>query len=275
MSYLLKNEEYRPSVIEFAVSNNSEVVPDSLGSYNSAQEAVEFMAKHLTAINQKCTVSRFMDTYEKRLLREEYQEILEDKMPMVERDLMKATGAYEEAKKRLTEAKEYVNATTNEAKALAMQVKRGVKDITLDDLYTWRVPFNGRYWFYTFMDGVIKLCRVTDIPEYEKGDLWNAMNRNDGFFNDNFGGPIGEDPKHIRGLIKEANDYLESKAKDGEIMRIPYPSIQEVNDFIGRGSGEPVTDEVKYLKGEMGTVEYIDRNIAPVPPELAELLNGE
>ena len=203
MNYL--KVDYRPTVIEFDVANNSNVVPDNLGIYPSAQEASEFIAKNLTGINHKLTVSRFMDHFEKSELRKEYQEILEDKMPMVERDLMKATGAHEEAKRKLTEAKEYVNATTNEAKALAVEVKRGVKDVCLDDMYTWRVPFDGRYYFYTYMDGMIKLCKIADIPEYEKMDLYNAMNRNDQFFNDNFPG------------VDHATSKLREMVKSGEV----------------------------------------------------------
>lgn len=185
MNYL--QEDYRPANIEFDVANSSEIVPDNLGTYKSAQEAAEFIDVNMIGINQKITAVRFMDHYEKSEKRKEYQELLEDKLPLVERDLMKATSAFEEAKKILNEAKEYVNATTNEAKALAIEVKRGIKEISLDYQFTWRVPFNGRYFYYTYMDGSLKLCKISDMPEYEKMDLYNAMNRNDQFFNDNFG----------------------------------------------------------------------------------------
>jgi len=174
-------ENYRPANIEFDVPTNGET-PEYLGVFENAKEATDFIHKNLIAVNQKITVFRFMDNFEKNEIRKEYSELLETKLPFLEKELQKATVKYTEVKKDLEEAKEYVNATTNEAKALAVEVKRGVKDITLDDQYTWRVAFNGRYHFYTFIDNQIKLCRISDIPEYEKNDLWNAMAENEHYF---------------------------------------------------------------------------------------------
>lgn len=179
-------EDYRPVNIEFDVANSS-IVPDNLGQYENSQKALEFISKNIVGINQKVTVNRFMDHVEKIELRKEYSDLLENKLPILERDLMKASSVFEQAKKDLADAKEYVNATTNEAKALAVEVKRGTKEISLDDMFTWRVPFEGRYYFFTFIDNQIKLCKISDIPEHEKMDLYNAMNQNDEFFNANFG----------------------------------------------------------------------------------------
>lgn len=174
---------YRPAIIEFDVANSNPMIPETFGVFENAQKAAEFMAKNMTAINHKLTAVRFMDNTEKLLLRKDYQALLEDKLPALEREFMKAQGAYELAKKILGDAKEACSATTNEAKAIAVEVKRGLKDITLDDQFTWRVPFAGRYFFYTYIDGQIKLCKVQDIPEFERQDLFNAMNTNEEFFN--------------------------------------------------------------------------------------------
>jgi len=123
-----------------------------------------------------------MDHFEKTEIRKEYSELLEAKLPFLEKELQKASAKLAEIKKEYNEAVEYVNATTNEAKALAVEVKRGVKDISLDDQFSWRVPFEGRYYFFTFIDNQIKLCKISDIPEHEKADLWNAMSNNEAFF---------------------------------------------------------------------------------------------
>jgi hypothetical protein len=173
--------EYRPAVIEFEVANNG-LVPDFLGQFENAQIASDFIGRWLTGINQKVTVFRFMDNFEKSETRKEYNDLLENKIPILEKELMKATSLFAEAKKNLDEAKESVSATINKAKALALDVKRGVRDITLDDLTTWKVPYNGQYYFYTFMDGTIKLAKVSDIPESEKQELFNAMNKNNEYF---------------------------------------------------------------------------------------------
>lgn len=180
MSYLLKTD-YRPAIIEFDVANNG-LVPDNLGEFKTMQLASDFIGKELTGINQKVTVFRFMDNFEKSEMRKEYNDLLENKIPILEKDLMKAHAAYSEAKKILEDAKESVSATINEAKSLAYEVKRGVKDITLDDLYTWKVPYNGQFYFYTFIDGAIKLVKISEIPESEKNEIFNAMNKNTEYF---------------------------------------------------------------------------------------------
>jgi hypothetical protein len=174
-------ENYRPANIEFDVANSS-IVPDNLGYFESAKEATEFIHSKMTAVNQKLTVCRFMDNFEKNEIRKEYSELLETKLPFLEKELQKAAAVYAQAKKEQAEAQEYVNATTNEAKALAVDVKRGLKDISLDDQFSWRVPFESRYFYFTFIDNQIKLCKIADIPEYEKADLWNAMSNNEAFF---------------------------------------------------------------------------------------------
>lgn len=174
-------EFYRPANIEFNVANSGEV-PDNLGFFENSKEANEFISKNLTAVNQKITVCRFMDNFEKNELRKEYSELLETKLPFLEKELQKAAAALSIAKKEAADAQEYVNATTNEAKALAVDVKRGLKDISLDDQFTWCAAFNGRYHFYTFIDNQLKLCKISDIPEHEKSNLWNAMAENEKFF---------------------------------------------------------------------------------------------
>jgi len=172
---------YRPANIEFDVANNS-IVPDNLGHFESAKEAMDFIHSKMTAVNQKLTVCRFMDNFEKNEIRKEYSELLETKLPFLEKELQKASSVYAQAKKEFSEAQEYVNATTNEAKALAVEVKRGVKDISLDDQFTWRAAYDGKYYFYTFIDNQIKLCKIQDIPDFEKQTLWNAMADNESFF---------------------------------------------------------------------------------------------
>ena len=186
---------YRPVNIEFQVANsNSEIVPDFLGKFETLNAAAEFIATNLVGINSRITVNRFMDQYEKSQLRTEYQELLEDKMPIVERDFMRAKADYDAAKVKLSEAQEFLGSVITEAKKLATQVKRGVVEISLDDIATWRVPYDNRYYYYTYIDGILKLAKIADIPDYEKNDLFNSMTKNDQFFThkDETAGPAGE-----------------------------------------------------------------------------------
>lgn len=174
-------EFYRPSNIEFDI-DTSVSVPDCLGIFENEKEVNKFIAENLVGINQAATVNRFMDSVERAQLRKDYQELLELKLPLLERELNKANAVYNEAKAALSNAKEIVNATTNEAKSIALEVKNNVKTIKLDDQFTWRIPFGDKFYFYTYIDKKLQLCKVADIQSFEKSELFNASAQNEKFF---------------------------------------------------------------------------------------------
>jgi hypothetical protein len=174
-------ETYRPANIEFDVNNG--VIPLTLGlEFKDMNQAINFVGSKLISFNQKVRANRFIDNFEKNEIRKDYQDLLESKIPMLEKELMKAQSAHAEAKKALADANEYVSATTNEAKALAVEVKRGIREIELDDMYTWSIPVGDKYFFFTFIDSQIKLCKVSDIPFHERSEIFNAMSQNEEFF---------------------------------------------------------------------------------------------
>lgn len=178
---------YRPSDIQFSVDGQG--MPENLGfHFENATAASEFIGKHTRGINSNVRASRYMDNFEKRMIREDYQELLEDRIPMLEKAVTKAKMAFELAKKELADAQEAMNATHNEAVSLAKEVKRGIVEMELDDLYTWKVPVEDRYYFYTFIDNQIKLCKITDIPAHEKGEIFNVMHNNREFFSEYYPG---------------------------------------------------------------------------------------
>jgi hypothetical protein len=179
----MRKEDYKPSFIEFDVNPITELIPLSLGKFKSLQEAADFLHTQVNGLNQKVTTNRFIDNFEKSEIRKEYNDLLENKIPILERELMKIQNAYSEMKKELDNAKESVSATINEAKSLAYDVKRGIREITVDDIATWRVPFDGLFYYYTFIDGEIRLCKTSIIPESEKMELYNSTEKNEVFFN--------------------------------------------------------------------------------------------
>jgi hypothetical protein len=63
----MRDENYRPANIEFDVAPDDSSVPETFGQFDTADEAVRFLANNLTAINQAITVSRHMDTKEKMI----------------------------------------------------------------------------------------------------------------------------------------------------------------------------------------------------------------
>ena len=183
----MRDENYRPTNIEFDVAHDGSNIPESFGSFVSADEAAKFLGGNLTAINQAITVARHMDQREKTEIRKEYDEILENILPVREKEQASATLVFNDAKKKLADATEMVNATISEVKALAKEVKRGLVDMKLDDMFTSRIPYKGRYYFFTYIDKQLKLCAIKDIPEHEKSEIWNVMASNEEFIDTNFG----------------------------------------------------------------------------------------
>lgn len=183
----MKNEDYRPADICFDVASDGSPMPERFGDFEKHEDVLKFLGDaKLTTINQAITASRHMDFVEKRDLREQYNDILENTLPRLEKEYTVRLSEFNEAKRKLSDANEMVSATITEVKILSMEVKRGVKDIRLDDLYTFRMPYKGRYYFYTWIDKQLKLCKITDIPEHEKTEIWNAMAYNDEFIDNHF-----------------------------------------------------------------------------------------
>lgn len=185
---MFKTEEnYRPQHIEFDVATDGSLMPETFGEFESAELASKFMGGNMVIINQGVTVSRHMDHVEKKLLREQYEDVLENILPVVEKRHVIATNELGESKRKEKEASETVNATITEVKHLSMEVKRGLKEMALDELFTYKVPFKGRFYFYTYIDGSIRLVKISEISEHEKGEIFNSSAENEKFIDDNFG----------------------------------------------------------------------------------------
>lgn len=177
----MERENYRPVNIEFNVSPEGTDVPESFGEFATAEEALKFVGVNLTAINHGITVSRLMDSVEKKMIREEYIDVMENLVPGFENELSTADRNLTAAKNLLKKAEEGYDYIITKAKCLAQEVKRGLKDITLDEKYTFRVPYKGRYYFFTYIDKQLRLCMIRDISESEKAEIWNQMAGNEEF----------------------------------------------------------------------------------------------
>ena len=180
-------EDYLPDHIEFNVAKDGSNIPESLGEFPTPEEAWKFIGSNLTALNRGVTVTRLMDSTEKKATRDECTDIMENQLPVYEKQLSAAELALENAKSILKQSKEAYDFIIGRAKNLAAEAKRGLRDIILDERDTFRVPYKGRYYFFTYVDGQLKLALIREIPESEKGDIWNAMAANDEFIDKNFG----------------------------------------------------------------------------------------
>ena len=173
-------EDYRPNSIEFTAE--SKRVPMVLGQFESDEDARVFMGQNLLAVSTKLTAQRFMDDYELEQIREMYQEELEDELPKYKLDHMKRVEELERAKQIEKEAKEMVNASLNKIQQLAAEANERVTEIELDPSNTWEVVFDGKRYYYAFIDGEIKLAKVRDIAHYEIDDLISTSEKNAVYF---------------------------------------------------------------------------------------------
>jgi len=183
----MKTDFYRPARIEFNVAHDGSNIPESLGKFETAEEMTKFVHSNMTAISQKLTVLRHLDAKEKKELQDQYSDLLENIVPIYEKGLKEAELTLQNAKENLKEAQERYNSEIAKVKDLAGEKKRGLRDMELDDKYTFRVPYNGYHYFFTWIDKELRLCLVRPILEMEKQDLYNAMATNEEFIDREFG----------------------------------------------------------------------------------------
>lgn len=175
-----KVEDYRPDEIKFTAESSA--VPMTLGQFESEEDARVFMSQNLLAVQTKLIATREMDENEIEMLRDEYAEELEDVLPVLRAEHFKKESELEMAKKNEKEAKEMVSASLSKIQQLANEVNEGTTTIELDPANTWVAIYNGKKYFYAFIDGEIKLARVQDIPSYEADDLISSSEKNAQFF---------------------------------------------------------------------------------------------
>lgn len=192
------NEFYRPAVIEFNVTNDDSCMPENLGTFETPEEMSKFVGGNLTVVNTALTVMRHMDSKEKKDLQERYSDLLENLVPVYSTKLYEAEIALANAKKALKEAEERYSAEIANVRDLAAEKKRGLRDMNLDEKYTFRIPYLGRYYFYTWIDKSLKLCLIRPIPESEKQDLYNAMANNEQWIEATFNAPVVEPEKKAK-----------------------------------------------------------------------------
>lgn len=173
-------ENYRPEQIDFTAETS--LVPKVLGEFESEEDARVFMAENLLAVQSKVTAERYMDHIEIESLRQQYVEELEDVLPQYREEHLIKDRELEQAKKNEKEAKEMVNASLNKVQQLANEVNSRVTEIDLDPQNTWQVAYEGNRYYYTFMDGELKLAHFEDIPSYESDDLITTSEKNASFF---------------------------------------------------------------------------------------------
>ena len=127
---------------------------------------------------------RYLDEYEKRSLRANYSELMEDEQPKYEAELADIEAKMKELVK---EAKDKLQSVITQIRDLVYQVKRGEKEVDLPADTTIRMPLNGYYLYYAWIAGKFQLCRVDKIQSWDEQNLFANLETNKQAFLDVFG----------------------------------------------------------------------------------------
>lgn len=172
----MKPEDYRPKRIDFVVTEN-EITKKITHPFTDIKQVREYI-KQFVATSAKIEVDRYMDNHEIDQTRNEYIVELEINQPKLEKSLSEKTEALEEAKAQYNAVKEQMAGSNQKIRDLVHTVNSGVKPINLDMATTWRIPIEGMYYYVTYIDGMLKVANVSEIPDSEKQDLLNSQNEN-------------------------------------------------------------------------------------------------
>lgn len=173
-------KNYLPDVIEFTAQTNE--VPNSLGNFETAEEVQQFMAENFIAMHEQIETNRLLDEYEKDHIRMDYMTELEEYLPVYQNQLLERASETEIAKDAEKRAKETVNACFSKIEALSKEVKKGITEINLDPATTYELALNGNYYYYTWINGGLKLAKVKKIPDSQMSDLFNSIEKNKVYF---------------------------------------------------------------------------------------------
>lgn len=144
-----------------------------------------FIAESMTSAK----AVRILDSYERASLRANYSELMEDEQPKLEEQLAEIENNCKQVTK---EAKEKLQAVVTQIRDLVWQVKRGTKEVDLPADSTVRIPLDGHYLYYAWINKQFQLCRVDRIPSWEEQNLFANQETNKEAFLDVLGIDIEE-----------------------------------------------------------------------------------
>ncbi len=167
---------YIPDSIQFSLPKAADKFPKQLfEGAKSLEEIEKHLADKFVALNAGPKVVRLLDAYEIQTMRNNYAELMEGDKIKHEAELVKIEA---DAKLRVKEAKERLQATLTRIDTLVKDVKAGSKEIDLPQETTYRIAVGNHYLFYTWANGKFQLADVCLIPEWERRELFNMQDKN-------------------------------------------------------------------------------------------------
>ncbi len=132
------------------------------------------------AIQRKEVIAdRLMSTEEINNIREEYGEIAETALPELQSELAELEAKFKREKKTM-EGK--IASMNTKFKDLVYLAKKGIKDFELVSDCTFRIPVLNHYLYYTWINDRFELALVQEIPNHERNDIFNSVERNKAIF---------------------------------------------------------------------------------------------
>lgn len=176
---------YIPSHIEVVIPKVYEKVPHVLfQGAKSLEEVQKTLHKKFITTNEKIKVHRKLDNFEVKFLRENYSQLLENKLPVVQEQL---AVIEEDTKRVVKEAKYRLAACETQIQDLASQVRDGKKEITIEQNQCYRIPACGHYLFFAWLNDEFSLVRVEKIPEWDANKIFSQGEQNVEAFKTIFG----------------------------------------------------------------------------------------
>lgn len=171
---------YRPETIDFVLTDaQKEMFKDVLtickGAKTSKEAIKVFNEKFNCIFPEGEVATRLYDAHEIQEIREEYCLKQENEAPERKKYLEETLERIKAMKKAAEEA---YNSILLEISDLAARVKKGTTDFALPSTETVRIALNGHYLFFSWVDGVMQLCKVDKIPDWDKNSLWSQEDWN-------------------------------------------------------------------------------------------------
>ena len=175
-----KVTEYLPDSVQFVLNQEpSESIPESLGEFKTVKEVQKFFNENqFITLNPIIEVTRLMDEVEVNDLRGEYISELEESLPELKRNAANASAEFESAKNHLKAQYERVSAAETKVQMLVDEINAGTKEMNPEQSKTFEVAYKNQYLYYTLINGSLKLCKIKDIPDYEKSEIFNSAEAN-------------------------------------------------------------------------------------------------
>ncbi|MDV3536802.1 hypothetical protein CMU91_14885 [Elizabethkingia anophelis] len=175
--------EKEPFIHNFSVTGNDDNLPENIGYFKTIDDFQEHFAVNTVSEHRKVSAVRHYTDEEILGFREDILRVAEDELPQAKEELSKRDIEFKKAKESREDAIETVGALNTKIGDLAAEIKEGKTEIEVPANRTYRVPYKGKYYFYTWQDnGDCVLVKVLDVPEHEKAEIFNNTDKNNTFF---------------------------------------------------------------------------------------------